>query len=310
LHDVISRLLDTADIADLSPSHRAAASNALCAMVDYCQASDIDFVHNAVLEDSTWFRLFGIYLERSGNAKGKSMRQMLLTLTSVILKNPGPRTTSLRDKAASTLVDIICHRQDRLKVKPALQGLAHFLQKDVVSVSDLVDLYKQDLSDSHVTDSQSLQDIIRSFLSWIVHHDTSLSAGHLLKSFFAALRRSSMKNIPTSGDIWPLWIEPVVETLHRWKDRIQEFKTHVFPHCFLPDLDEYLRFLSYVHFAFHIPTTTALPSELHIYGDRKNNLGTSEEFEILLAALQTGKELGIVKDVGKELFSLFTYEYR
>lgn len=233
------------------------------------------------------------------------MRQMLLTLTGVLLRNTGSQTTNLRDKAASTLVDIICHRHDRLKVKPALQGLAHFLQKDVVSISDLIELYKQDLSDRNAPDSQSLQDILRSFLSWIVHHDTSLSAGHLLKSFFTSLRRSSMKSISSSGGVWPLWIEPVVETLHSWKDRIQEFKTHVFPNCFLPSLDEYFRFLSYVHFASHIPTTATLPGELLIYNDRKNDLQTFEEFEILLAALQTGKELGIVRDVGEQPFTVF-----
>jgi hypothetical protein len=96
----------------------------------------------------------------------------------------------------------------------------------------------------------------------------------------------------------PLWIEPVIETLHTWQDRIQLFKTHVFPHCFLHDVNEYLRFLSYLQFARHIGSTGPLPDQLHIYQERNNGLEQVEEFEILLVALQSGKELGIVKDVG------------
>jgi hypothetical protein len=99
--------------------------------------------------------------------------------------------------------------------------------------------------------------------------------------------------------ISPLWIEPVVEILHIWNDRVQEFKTHVFPNCFLPDINEYLRFLSYLHFGRHVTAKGSLPEILSVYEDKNNGLKPQEEFQILLAALQSGKELGIIKDVGE-----------
>jgi hypothetical protein len=200
-------------------------------------------------------------------------------------------------------MEIICQRQDRLQVKPALQGLAYFLQKGLTTVPDLVALYSSKIitQDPYsLPTSRIVQEIFRFFLSWIVHHDTALSAGHLVKSFLGSLRQNPSQDTTPPNDqaIFPLWIEPVVETLHMWQDRVQEFKTHVFPHCFLPDIHEYLRFLSYLHFDQHIPAKGSFPDILCVYDGKKNGLTPSEEFEILLAALQSGKELGIIKDVG------------
>lgn len=303
LHDVISPILETADVVDLPASHRAAACNALCAIIEKCQASNAEPIQNEILDDSVWTRLFNIYLQRSDNAKGKSMRQVLLTLTNVLLMNQTPRSLQLREQAVSIFVEVICQRRDRIQVKPALQGLAYFLQRDVTSIANLVDLYRRNNSDPSfrlTSATKLIQDIFLSFLSWVVHHDTSLSAGHLIKSFLGSLRRSPLKEEGTGTDniVSPLWIEPVVQTLYMWQDRIQDFKTHVFPHCFVPKA-EYIRFLSYLHFGQHIYTKELLPDGFYVYDDRNNGLGTFEEFKILLAAIQTGKEMGIVRDVGE-----------
>ncbi|KAJ4334469.1 hypothetical protein N0V95_009156 [Ascochyta clinopodiicola] len=245
LHTLIDPLLETADLPDLNPGHRAAASNALCSIIECCQASKTEYARNAILDDSIWLRLFNIYLQRSDDAKGKSMRQMLLLLTSVITKYQSTRASELRLQAAASFVDIICDRQDRVKVKPALQGLAHFLLRDVVSIAQLLELYS-------------------------AHSNTVIS---------------------------PLWIVPVVQTLHQWPDRLREFKANVFPHCFLPNIDEYLRFLSYLRFGAHVQSGGDLPQALRTYESQTSGLDRSEEFKILLAALETGKELTIVRDI-------------
>lgn len=246
-------------------------------------------------------RVFKIYLEKSEGAKTKSMRQLLVTLSGVLIKVHNSLSSQLRERVVLNFMEIICQRQDRLQVKPALQGLAHFLQKEFTSVADLVAVYRSKIigQDSLPT-TRVIQDIFRSFLLWIVHHDTALSAGHLVKAFLGSLRQRAPQDATQPGDdaVFPLWIEPVVETLRAWRDRVQEFRTHVFPHCFLPDINEYLRFLSYLHFGQHITSNGSLPDILNVYEEKKNGLNTYEEFEILLAALQSGKELGIIKDVG------------
>jgi hypothetical protein len=228
------------------------------------------------------------------------MRQILLVLTSVITKDESPRASELRTLAATTFLDIICGRQDRLKVKPALQGLAHLLLRDIVSITHLVEIYGVLLGRaSNVKTAASLQTLFRTFLSWIVHHDTSLSAGHLIKNFLVQARKlPDYLAAAQEGTISPLWIEPVVQTLREWPDRMQEFKTHVFPHCFLPGVDEFLCFLSYLRFGTHVQSNGPLPEALRTFENQDNDLSESEEFRVLLAAVEVGKELNIVRDNG------------
>ncbi|CAN9333095.1 unnamed protein product [Alternaria alternata] len=248
------------------------------------------YAREAILDDSVWMRTFNIYLQRSGDAKGKSMRQMLLVLTSVVTKDQSLRANELRRRATSSFLDIICEREDRIKVKPALQGLAHFLLRDVISITELIGLFDVQLKRTSRT-------VFKSFLAWVVHHDTALSTGHLIKNYLLQARRlADYDERGNDGSISPFWIEPVVQTLQDWPDRIQEFRTHVFPHCFLPNLSEYLKFLAYLHFESHVPHENALPSQLYQAGGHTSSLGEMEEFRILLAAIATGKELNIVKD--------------
>lgn len=230
------------------------------------------------------------------------MRQMLLVLTGVITKDQSARAIELRTRATTSFLDIVCEREDRIKVKPALQGLAHFLLRDVISITDLVSLFDEQLkrTSDAIQGPVTSRTVFTSFLAWVVHHDTSLSAGHLIKNYLLQARRlANYDEHPDDGLVLPPWIEPVMQTLRDWPDRIQEFKTHVFPHCFLPNLSEYLRFLAYLNFESHVPYKHALPSQLLQSGGRTSPLSGLEEFRILLAAIATGKELNIVKDNGK-----------
>ncbi|KAF2191501.1 HEAT repeat protein-like protein [Zopfia rhizophila CBS 207.26] len=301
LHDVVDPLLETANVVELAASHRAAACNALCAIIENCQTSEINYVRTAVLEDGIWFRLFNIFLERSDNAKPKSMRQVFLVLTGALSRDQTPRTIHIRDRVTTTFLEIICQRQDRLKVKPALQGLAYFLAKNLISIPHLVGLHTS-LSDHSVRPSTSLESVqllLSAFLGWVVHHDTAPSAGHLIKNFLNQLRHPllELEAPPGFGVVSPLWVEPIVKILRLSPDRIQEFKANVFPHCFLPNINEYLQFLSYLHFSRHIYITDPLPAQICVYNEYASELNPFEEFKILLATIQTGKELGIVKDV-------------
>lgn len=274
----------------------------LCTVLERCHAQELQHIQEAILSDSIWTRAFTIYLEKSDSAKGKSVRQVLITLTSILLQNQNERAIELQEQAIVTLIDIICQRQDRVKVKPALQALAHFLQKDVVTIPKLVDAYANTASQPPNTPEgeASVPILFKAFLSWVVHHDTALSAGHLIKNFLAQLRRTSLQDASNAEDsIASIWTKPVVDCLHQWPDRIQEFKTHVFPHCFLPNIDEFVQFLSYLHFPRHVGKP--IPTSLSAHDTDKNVLEDFEEFRILLAAIQTGKELGIIKDVGKQL---------
>ncbi|KAF2002414.1 HEAT repeat protein-like protein [Amniculicola lignicola CBS 123094] len=301
LHDLVLPVLETADRPDLPTSHRAAATNALCGIIQACQDSGVQYAQKAALGDLIWFKLLDIFLQRSDNTKGKSMRQTLLVLTSVLQKDRTDKSTKLAEQAISIFIEIVCFRRDRLKVKAALQGLAHFLLKDVVPLSRLIELYEGLHPEPGVASEsmhQLVQSLLSAFLSWAVHHDTSLAAGNLIKSFLTQLRRSSFndKSLVDEGLVWPLWIEPVVKIISQWPDRLSEFHTHVFPHCFMPHIDEFLNFLSFLHFGSHL-NPKSLPDQLCNYSRFSNGLDEREEFNLLLAAIQSGKELGIIKDI-------------
>lgn len=229
------------------------------------------------------------------------MRQILLTLTAILGRSDSQKAATLRKQASVTLLEIIRGRQDRIKVKPALQGLAHFLLRDLVSITELVELLELTLKRSSTAPqtSVSAQTLFGTFLAWIVHHDTALSAGHLVKNFLSQARKSPDYLSNGYGhEVAPLWIAPVVQTLGDWPDRIQEFKTHVFPHCFLPNIEEYMHFLSYLHFSAHVKSAKALPIALRAYEQFDKGLDDSTEFNILLAAIEAGKELTIIRDGG------------
>lgn len=230
------------------------------------------------------------------------MRQLLLVFTSVLEKDESPRAGQLRTQATTTFLDIICGRQDRLKVKPALQGLAHFLLRDIMSIPQMIELHEEVLrrSSSRLQRASTSQQLLEAFLAWVVHHDTSLSTGHLVKTFLFQARK-----LPTywvsnrDGVLLPLWIDPVVRTLHQWPERMQEFKTHVFPHCFLPNINEFTAFLSFLRFDVHMQSKVALSENLRGLGGYNRELNEVEEFRVLLAAIEVGKEMNIARDRGK-----------
>ena len=230
------------------------------------------------------------------------MRQMLLALTTLLVRDSSPRAHDLRIKAATVFLDIVCQRQDRVKVKPALQGLAHFLLRDVISIAQLVELHctLREQPTRKETELVQIQSLLETFLLWSVHHDTALSAGHVIKNFLLQARRQPLYGTSTDGTVvLPFWIEPVVQTLREWPDQFRHFQTHVFPHCFLPNTTEYTHFLSYLHLDVHLEQKSELPFQLLSFKHHRTNLTRPEEFRILLSAIETGKELKIIREVGE-----------
>lgn len=230
------------------------------------------------------------------------MRQMLLLLTSTITKDQSQRAMDLRTRATTTFLEIICARQDRLKVKPALQGLAHFLLRDVVLIPEIITIFSALQGDilATVNARRPNQMMFRAILAWVVHHDTSLSAGHLIKNFLLQARKQPEYIVTErQGSTIPFWIIPTIEVLQVWPDRMQEFRTHVFPYCFLPDIGEYQHFLTQLRFDAHVEFKGGIPHELRSPPHLNNGLSEEEEFQILLAALETGKQLTILRDSGE-----------
>lgn len=297
-------------------------------MIEACQASGIPYIQDCILEDEIWNRLFHIYLDRSDNAKTKSMKQVFIVLSNLLARVKTPRSVSLQRDATLALLDIACYGQDRNRAKPALQGLSHLLSKDLASVRGLIDFYSC-LAEEHPENAPVLppvQSLLSRFLVWIEHHDTALSASHLIKSYISQVRRMKIDhmarrsapqsaapeaaisnendpthpaNLSSPEGVLPFWVEPVVRHLCQRSELIHEYKTHVFPYCFKPNLHEYIHFLLYLGFSHHMGMTIPFQGTNEMYN---NGLATADAFRLLLAAIQSGKDLGVVKDTG--MFSM------
>lgn len=280
-------------------------------MIEYYQTSGIKYLQDFFLADQIWIRIFNIYLERSDSAKAKSMRQVFIVLTSLLTRTETSRADFLRKHATSVFLDIICHGRDRLRAKPALQGLSHFVSKGLASIHDLIEWYSKsdEVNIRFLPNRQYVQDLLIRFLVWVAHSDTVLSASHLIKSYIDRVRQSSgalgcgfesrksvsEKETEQTPGWLPFWAEPLISCLQQYPEKIQEYKSHVFPYCFKPDLKEYLRFLLYLNCDYHLEVSISVPRP---QGQNSSGLTNMDELKVLLQAIQAGKELGIVKEVG------------
>lgn len=202
----------------------------------------------------TWIEVFRIFLLRSPNTKAKSSKQVLLTLTKLLLKQPDAAVRQcLKEHVISSVVKMICEPGDYLSVKPAFQVLEHFLNKGVVEASDIVDqmaqrggFQKEPYRTKISRQEQQLPEppflsrigpvsLIEAFtshvLNWLKYPDIAPLAGRLLSSFFKPFRGCSTENGDTScfGYNFPLWMTPIKEAIKREPSVLEICEIHILP---------------------------------------------------------------------------------
>ncbi|KAF2803660.1 uncharacterized protein BDZ99DRAFT_546992 [Mytilinidion resinicola] len=294
--DALHALIGTAEVAELSPPHRATACIALCGIFEPCQVSKFEIVRNVIWEEQIWSRLFGIYLDFFDKSKAKSMRQLLVVFTGVLKRENTPRSLQFRDQAVLRAVNLISRYQNHRKVKPALQALAHFISKDLVSIDQLIDLSSgSDVNSNRRPLRAELgQNLLAKFLDWVLHNDTALAAGHLVAHFIAKTQKfTSFKDGPRTD--LPLWVKPFENSVRASPESIQEFRHHVFPEVFRLSFDDYIFFLNHLRLYRCLGQTSSIVAE-----DKDATNSRSDdpvETSILFAALQVGRDIGMVKDV-------------
>ena len=95
-----------------------------------------------------------------------------------------------------------------------------------------------------------------------------------------------------------MWVEPLEDSIQDSPEAIDEFKHHVFLEIFRLSLDGYLQFLYHLQLDRHL----GIKSTIHSPNPTVFTVNGCLEITLLFAALQAGKELGLVKDVGWLLF--------
>ena len=281
---------------EISHTHRAAASNALCGLIERCQASQIPEIRSLLWDPdlNLWHRALMIILERFDTTKGKSMRQLLLTVTDVLLKQEDlEKRASAKSLALRTLLPVLFGQRDHKQGKPTLQVLAHFVVKDIVNLNDLWSSVGE-LASGHnmshqTTDAKSV--LLQNIFDWIAQLDTPIAAGNLAIVVLKAMRSSP--NLAADNDAageTPIWTGPLVRSITDHPEEIRNFKEYAFPGIFGLGVQDFYRFLQYV--GLDEVVTCSKPILVRGADD-------DIKWSILFSALQAGKEMGIVKEVGQ-----------
>lgn len=199
---------------------------------------------------TTWVKVFELFLSKSYNAKPKPLKQVLSTLTKLLLKQPDSFVAlSIKNHVINSTIPMICEHGDDFSVKPAFQTLEHFLNKRVIASSDIIDemsrKYLQtelDVADLPRMASISSTDFPAEFVSlierfalsifnWLKYPDLAPIAGRLLRSFFLSCqcRTTETHDAKALVDKPLLWMKPLKDFVNKEPSLLEICENHVLP---------------------------------------------------------------------------------
>ncbi|KAI9869949.1 MAG: hypothetical protein M1830_004896, partial [Pleopsidium flavum] len=315
---VLCAILRTASAIGISSTHRAAACNALCGFLEHGLVSTTLELRSLIISNDVWQEAFTIYLNRSEDAKPKSMRQVLVTLTAILSKWPNPgQALVVRNRAVNTLLSIILGTDSRSKVKPALQALEHFTSKGVVPILDVVvslqglgnrnpgqllsgsvlpqcaeagTVAVVEFDDTHLSEppllassEASIEFFVITLLEWVSHSDVAPAASRFISTFFKVLRKQDSKDVRYYHSVTklPLWVSPLKRSVEQRLEGLEFLKHHVLPALFILDSHDMLQFVR------------SLPLEHLLSGTFPN--ADWPEVLLLFSSLQVAQGLGLVR---------------
>ena len=296
------RVIHTANSANLSPTHGAAAWNFLYGFLEQGISSSDRRLRNFCFASQTWVEVYELFLARSQNNKSKPVKQLLLTLTKVWTKNPLDSVQHFLVRyVVSTAVLAICDHDDFPSVKPALQILEHFINKKIVHPSQIILQLAQKCSFQGETKPANLEienlnlqgpssipqhlqvSVIRKFvtdiLGWVRYPDVAPIGGRLVVTFFKSLQA------PHTEFGLPLWVKPVIDLLELEPSLFEIFECHILPGLLRLNVGrDHQPFLD-----------TNLLQDLRNGNSAKHS---DVEIQLCLLALRVGMEMGTSKKSG------------
>jgi hypothetical protein len=286
LISLFDEVLYTSSSITLSAGHRVAAWEALCTLIDQTSKSPDENVRAILWQANIWNRGLNLYLDQSPNARPKSSKSLLGSLSGVLRKCEGaPWVKDTKTGLASQLVTAVSAKEMQRDSKAYLLLFAHFLSKNIISL---------DLILSQVPLVQQInqpKDNAETLLSWIFQWITRGDLGSLLGQLIGVVMDDLDKNSPasTSSNITsngelpiPIWSRPLNETLAKDLENTEAYRAHIFPVLFKRSLPQYVAFLDQSGFK-------------ETFTSAQDNQDDSSQ-EILYAALQTGKQLGLIEE--------------
>ncbi|KAF2164711.1 hypothetical protein M409DRAFT_67812 [Zasmidium cellare ATCC 36951] len=280
---LLARAFYTSSALNLSVTHRVAAWNTLCSLIDQSLESTVPVIREAAWKDGAWERAFDLYLNHAQGARPKSSRQLLATLTNALKKSEGQDLSSVKINAAQKLVSALFNYDDAFSAKVGAQLLSHMLVKDVLSNDDVLRIFRRIYSSSQ-SGSES-ENFLLVLFKWLRFGDFGSTIAHLVSIFLDKL------DIPTGAAPGPpIWIDPLQHAFVRGSVNIDDLRAHVLPIVFKRNFNDFASFLysQGVH-------DSVFPNV--------NERSNATNDELLYVALQTGKELGLLEETDESSIS-------
>ncbi|KAI5868026.1 putative death-receptor fusion protein-domain-containing protein [Durotheca rogersii] len=248
--------------------------------VEQCSKSTHSSLRNFAFAESTALRLFDFFMEWNEQDSHRSMRLVLDFLAHSISKNPVPEVgDSIKEVVLNIAVSAITQQTSRPSVKSAMAALDFVIQKRLVYVCRVLDVYQQVHGLS--SDVEALWDpVISKIFAWMELHPVCPIAGKLLVTVFTSpwYEGSDARHQPDA------WHEFIYKGLRMNTEYLEPIKLYVFIPLFKADRVGSLVYLN------------------HLYSLQRLTTKSSESWDpnsmLWLAMLEAGKKAGVVNEPG------------
>ncbi|RMY13810.1 hypothetical protein D0868_01798 [Hortaea werneckii] len=286
LQSVFALVLSTASFPNVGVTHRVAAWNTLCALMDSCVTCPEPSVRALLWEGHVWQDSLNLYLAQGHLARPKSSRQLLTSLTTALRKHDKPaQPVDSEWPIATRLLEGLAVNNDPWKAKTCALALVHFLGKDVLTLSLVLNACEPYQQSTSVGREQSkLEYLLYLLFAWLGKGDFGSTIAQVVAAVLdrvVLLRRNSLDGA-THGSRHMAWMPAVRQAAWAHELHMDDLRVHLLPVLFKRSTLEYLVFL----------TSLGLGSPK---GTKDIQTHTADQ-ELLYASLQTGKDLGLLQE--------------
>ena len=309
---LLEDLLRTASSPQLSASHGAAVLSALCGLLDQCSISHEPQIQTIAVSPETWRRAFQIMLERCDINKAKPIRKLLMTLTSLLTKQPieDVRATLVKEACVGSF-NAVFSQGHTASLKLAVQLLEHFLRKHIVTPSSILKLAasvrESGFSDEGVAATPGIvaaaQSLMLTMLNRLEHPDCVPAISRFLAVLVITLREEGSVISDASQNqeheySCPIWIDPVKLYHERSPSNWDKLEHHVLPHLLRISQRDFNAFLD------------SLPLD-KIQQDRSGSCSEAElQLCLLTARIGIRTKLGEIVSIGESSSALIAMNCR
>lgn len=304
---VCQSLIQTASTPSLSYQHTAAACNALSAFVDAASNASNEGTREVALASETWLAIFDIIVGRYEDAKPKPLRQLLVSLTTILAKHyQGPQRMLIQSAVANAIFPTIILGESRSRLKGSLVCLEHFIRKSATLPSELIALVRdwlaQDrgkwisvfekdrealshgLSDSDFiasSDAPSEAFAAKIFTFGLLTQTNNREMAGTTGGMLSALVKKMKAEFPTQP-VSTIWVAPTRLMLLENVDNLEALSSQILLPLFMADPTGF------------VPFVEALPFRSLLAGDMSD--AAESEYMLLFTSLQMGKKVNLVHE--------------